>query len=68
MKFKNGLEQATARKIVKLIKEKGAKVKATIQGDKVRVEGKKRDDLQGAMALLREEKIEQDLQFNNFRD
>jgi uncharacterized protein YajQ (UPF0234 family) len=68
MKFKNGLEQATARQIVKLIKEKGAKVKATIQGDKVRVEGKKRDDLQGVMALLREEKIDQDLQFNNFRD
>ncbi|MFQ3231384.1 YajQ family cyclic di-GMP-binding protein [Reinekea sp.] len=68
MKFKNGLEQSTARQIVKLIKEKGAKVKATIQGDKVRVEGKKRDDLQGVMALLREEKIDQDLQFNNFRD
>ncbi|MBU2864021.1 YajQ family cyclic di-GMP-binding protein [Reinekea marina] len=68
MKFKNGLEQPTARNIVKLIKEKGAKVKASIQGDKVRVEGKKRDDLQGVMAMLREEKIEQDLQFNNFRD
>jgi uncharacterized protein YajQ (UPF0234 family) len=44
-------------------------VKANIQGEKVRVEGKKRDDLQGVMAMLRDEKkIEQDLQFNNMRD
>lgn len=68
MKFKNGLEQPNAKQIVKLIKESGAKVKATVQGDKVRVEGKKRDDLQGVMAMLRESKIQQDLQFNNFRD
>ncbi len=69
MKFKNGLEQPTAKLIVKLIKESGIKVKATIQGEKVRIEGKKRDDLQQTMALLREEKkIEQDLQFNNMRD
>ncbi|MEJ2042236.1 MAG: YajQ family cyclic di-GMP-binding protein [Reinekea sp.] len=69
MKFKTGLEQPTAKLIVKLIKESGIKVKATIQGEKVRVEGKKRDDLQQTMALLREEKkIEQDLQFNNMRD
>jgi uncharacterized protein YajQ (UPF0234 family) len=69
MKFKVGLEQATAKLIVKLIKEKGLKVKANIQGEKVRVEGKKRDDLQGVMAMLRDEKkIEQDLQFNNMRD
>lgn len=69
MTFKNGLEQPSAKLIVKLIKENGAKVKATVQGEKVRVEGKKRDDLQGVMALLREhKKIEQDLQFNNMRD
>lgn len=69
MKFKNGLEQPTAKLIVKLIKESGLKVKPNIQGEKVRVEGKKRDDLQGVMKLLREEKkIEQDLQFNNMRD
>jgi uncharacterized protein YajQ (UPF0234 family) len=69
MKFKNGLEQPTAKLIVKTIKESGIKVKATIQGEKVRVEGKKRDDLQQTMTLLREEKkIEQDLQFNNMRD
>ncbi len=69
MKFKNGLESATAKYIVKAIKESGSKVKATIQGEKVRVEGKKRDELQAVMALLREDKkIEQDLQFNNMRD
>jgi len=69
MKFKNGLEQATAKLIVKCIKEAGLKVKANVQGEKVRVEGKKRDDLQGVIALLRDEKkIDQDLQFNNMRD
>ena len=69
MKFKHGLETTTAKLIVKLIKDAKLKVKASIQGEKVRVEGKKRDDLQGVMALLREEKkIEQDLQFNNMRD
>lgn len=69
MKFKQGLEQPTAKLIVKLIKESGLKVKANIQGDKVRVEGKKRDDLQGVIALLRDEKkIEQDLQFTNRKD
>lgn len=69
MKFKNGLEQPTAKLIVKKIKDSGIKVKAQIQGEKVRVEGKKRDDLQAVMALLRDEKeIKQDLQFNNMRD
>jgi uncharacterized protein YajQ (UPF0234 family) len=43
-------------------------VQAQIQGDKVRVIGKKRDDLQDAMALLRQAKLELPLQFNNFRD
>ncbi len=69
MKFKTGLEQATAKLIVKLIKEAGIKVKANVQGEKVRVEGKKRDDLQQVIALLREEKsIKQDLQFTNRKD
>jgi len=69
MKFKQGLEQPTAKLIVKLIKESGLKVKANIQGEKVRVEGKKRDDLQGVIALLNDEKkIEQDLQYTNRKD
>lgn len=63
-----GIDKDTARKIVKLIKDKKMKVQAAIQGDKVRVTGKKRDDLQQVMAMLREENLEIPLQFNNFRD
>jgi len=65
---KQGLESEHTRKIVKLIKESKIKVQAAIQGDKVRVTGKKRDDLQQTMALLREGKVGMPLQFNNFRD
>jgi uncharacterized protein YajQ (UPF0234 family) len=66
--MKNGLEAALARKIVKLIKDSKLKVQSQIQGDQVRVTGKKRDDLQQVMALLRAEELEQPLQFTNFRD
>ena len=66
--MKNGLEAALARKIVKLIKDSKLKVQSQIQGDQVRVTGKKRDDLQQVMALLRAEDLEQPLQFTNFRD
>ncbi|RUO63614.1 YajQ family cyclic di-GMP-binding protein [Pseudidiomarina insulisalsae] len=66
--FKQGIDQPLAKKIVKLIKDSKLKVQAAIQGDKVRVTGKKRDDLQQAMALLRESDIELPLQFENFRD
>lgn len=66
--FKQGIEQDIAKKMVKLIKEKKMKVQAAIQGDKLRITGKKRDDLQAAMALLRAEDFGQPLQFNNFRD
>jgi cyclic-di-GMP-binding protein len=51
-----------------LIKDAKMKVQAAIQGDKVRVSGKKRDDLQEAIALIRASKLEQPLQFDNFRD
>ncbi|MGH8337464.1 MAG: DUF520 family protein, partial [Gammaproteobacteria bacterium] len=50
------------------IKDSGLKVQAAIQGEEVRVSGKKRDDLQAAIALLRDAKLEQPVQFNNFRD
>ncbi|MEO0574138.1 MAG: YajQ family cyclic di-GMP-binding protein [Pseudomonadota bacterium] len=63
-----GIETATARKIVKLVKEKKLKVQTAIQGDQVRVTGKKRDDLQTVIAVLREEDLGLPLQFNNFRD
>lgn len=66
--MKNGLESELCRKIVKLIKEKKLKVQSQIQGDQVRVTGKKRDDLQQVMAMLRSADLEQPLQFNNFRD
>ncbi|GAA6186390.1 MULTISPECIES: YajQ family cyclic di-GMP-binding protein [Alteromonadaceae] len=68
IKFKQGIEQPIAKKIVKLIKDKKMKVQASIQGDQLRVTGKKRDDLQAVMALLRGEDMGQPLQFNNFRD
>ena len=66
--MKNGLESDLCRKIVKLIKDSKLKVQSQIQGDQVRVTGKKRDDLQQVMALLRDADLEQPLQFNNFRD
>ncbi|HCS28136.1 MAG TPA: YajQ family cyclic di-GMP-binding protein [Spongiibacteraceae bacterium] len=66
--IKNGLETELAKKIVKLIKGSKLKVQAQIQGDQVRVTGKKRDDLQQVMALLRAETLEQPLQYTNFRD
>ncbi|ALM53312.1 YajQ family cyclic di-GMP-binding protein [Halomonas huangheensis] len=69
VKLKQGLEQKEAKDIVKLIKDTKLKVQAQIQGDKVRVTGKKRDDLQSVMALLRgEQGPELALQFDNFRD
>lgn len=66
--MQNGLESDLCRKIVKLIKDKKLKVQSQIQGDQVRVTGKKRDDLQTVIALLREQEFDQPLQFNNFRD
>lgn len=68
IEVKQGIDSENAKKITKLIKESGLKVQAAIQGDQVRVTGKKRDDLQDAMAMLRESKVELPLQFVNFRD
>lgn len=68
VKLKNGLEIELAKKIVKLIKEGKTKVTTQIQDEQVRVTGKKRDDLQEVMAMLRAEKLDQPLQFTNFRD
>jgi uncharacterized protein YajQ (UPF0234 family) len=66
--LKQGIDQALGKKIVKLIKDAGLKVQAQIQGDQLRVTGKKRDDLQLAIAFLRKSDIEMPLQFENFRD
>ena len=65
---KVGVDIELAKKIVKHIKDSKLKVQASIQGDSVRVSGKKRDDLQEVIAMLRKEKLELPLQFNNFRD
>lgn len=64
-----GLDAPIAKKIVKIIKDAKLKVQTQIQGESVRVTGKKRDDLQEAIALLKaQEDFERPLQFNNFRD
>jgi uncharacterized protein YajQ (UPF0234 family) len=69
VRVKEGIETEKAKEIVKLIKDKKLKVQAAIQEDTVRVSGKKRDDLQEVIQMLRaEEKLELDLQFVNFRD
>lgn len=66
--FKEGIEQPTAKKLIKLIKDAKIKVQASIQGEQVRVTGKKRDDLQQVMALAKSSELDQPLQFTNFRD
>ena len=66
--LKQGVEAEQAKKIVKLIKETQLKIQTAVQGDQIRVTGKKRDDLQSVMAMLREAKIAIPLQFVNFRE
>jgi len=63
-----GIEQPIAKKLIASMKEAKLKVEAQINGDKLRVSGKKRDDLQNAMAVLRKAEVELPLQFDNFRD
>lgn len=66
--LRHGIDQDCGKKIVKLIKDSKLKVQAGIHGDKVRITGKQRDDLQAAIALLRGEKFDRPLSFENFRD
>jgi len=66
--IKQGLDRELAKKIVKSIKGAKLKVQVAIQGDELRVSGKKRDDLQAAMALVKDMKLDQPLQYVNFRD
>ena len=66
--FQEGIDQPTAKKIVKLIKDAKMKVQTAIQGDKLRVTGKKRDDLQQVMQLVKGADLGQPFQFENFRD
>jgi uncharacterized protein YajQ (UPF0234 family) len=66
--LREGIDAETARKIQRAVKDSRLKVQAAIQGDKLRVSGKSRDELQAAIALLRQQKVDVALQFNNFRD
>ena len=66
--LRQGVDTDTERQIVRLVKDSKLKLQASMQGEKVRITGKQRDELQSAMALLRKAKIERALQFNNFRD
>ncbi|MFC0820587.1 YajQ family cyclic di-GMP-binding protein [Moraxella marmotae] len=66
--LKDGLDADTAKKISKALKESDLKVSASIQGDKIRVTDKKKDNLQLAMAFLKEKQFGVPLQFNNFKD
>jgi uncharacterized protein YajQ (UPF0234 family) len=66
--LKHGIDADAGRKLQKLIKDSKLKVQAAIQGDKLRITAKQRDDLQEAMAMLRKAKVDVPLQFNNFRD
>ena len=66
--LKQGIDKELARRLTREIKDSKLKVQAAIQGDELRVTGKKRDDLQAAIALLRGLKLEQPLQYVNFRE
>jgi uncharacterized protein YajQ (UPF0234 family) len=66
--IKQGVDRELAQKIVKAIKAEKLKVQVAIQGDEVRVSGKKRDDLQDAIALIKDQKYDHPLQYVNFRD
>jgi uncharacterized protein YajQ (UPF0234 family) len=67
-KIKAGIDSTLAKKIVTAIKDSKLKVQASIQGDTVRITGKNRDDLQGAIAQLKKDFAEQPLKYENFRD
>ncbi len=68
IKLKEGISQELGKKIVKALKESKIKVQASIQADEVRVTGGKRDDLQGAIALIKKDITEMPLEFGNFRE
>jgi cyclic-di-GMP-binding protein len=66
--LKHGIDQESGKKLQRIVKDSKLKVQAALQGDKVRVTGKSRDDLQETIQLLRKSKFDVPLQFNNFRD
>lgn len=66
--LRHGIDQDSGRKLVKLLKDSRLKVQAGVHGDKLRVTGKQRDELQAAIALLRKEPFDRPLQYENFRE
>ena len=68
VKVKEGIETPVAKEMVKMIKQSKAKVQAAIQGDQLRITGKKRDELQQVIALLKGADLDTPLQYKNFRD
>ncbi len=68
LSVRSGVDKESAKKIIKQIKDSKMKVQAAIQGEQVRITGKKRDDLQAVIAMLKDSKLELPLQFTNFRD
>lgn len=68
IKLQQGIDTEKAKSIVKLIKAEKLKVQPSIQGDKIRVTGKKRDDLQTVITFLKKQELSLPLQFNNFRE
>ncbi|MCB1683280.1 MAG: YajQ family cyclic di-GMP-binding protein [Pseudomonadales bacterium] len=66
--LKQGIDKETAKKIVKLTKDSKLKVQSQVQGEQVRITGKKRDDLQQVMALLKDAELDVPLNYTNFRD
>ena len=68
VRVNEGIDAPVAKKLVKLVKESKSKVQAAIQGEQLRITGKKRDDLQQVIALLKAADVETPLQYKNFRD
>ena len=66
--IRQGIDRELAKTLVKAIKDSKLKVQAAIQGDELRISGKNRDDLQSAIALIKQQKADRPLQFVNFRD
>ena len=66
--LRKGIDQPLAKNLVKIIKGSKLKVQAAIQGDKLRISGKKRDDLQSAISMLKDADVDLPLQYENFRD
>lgn len=65
---RSGIDQDLAKKVIRLIKDSKLKVQTAVQGEKLRVTGKKRDDLQQVIALLKQAELDLPLQYENFRD